>query len=94
MGIQFSTVVGRLRITLRSGVAPMASITAWQISTAASISVPMKDSGEYSYRRSIPASRAGWLSSRMSRAASTAIFFTPSTSVWKTTFRWRVEVEL
>ena len=90
--MQFSTVVGRLRITLCSGVAPMAS--AWQISTAASISVPMKDSGEYSYRRSIPASRAGWLSSRMSRAASTAIFFTPSTSVWKTTFRWRVEVEL
>ena len=92
--MQFSTVVGRLRMIFFSGVAPMASITAWQISTAASISVPMKDSGEYSYRRSIPASMAGWLSSRMSRAASTAILVTPATSVWNTTFRWRVEVEL
>ena len=86
--------MGRLRITLCSGVAWRASITAWQISTAASISVPMKDSGEYSYRRSMPASMAGWLSSRIRWAASTAIFFTPSTSVWNTTFRWRVEVEL
>ena len=58
------------------------------------ISVPMMDSGEYSHRRSIPASKAGWLSSRMSRAASTAILVTPATSVWNTTFRWRVEVEL
>ena len=42
----------------------------------------------------MPTSMAGWLSSRIRWAASTAIFLTPSTSVWNTTFRWRVEVEL
>ena len=59
LGMQFSTVVGRLRMTLvfRRGVKVLQHRL--QISTAASISVPMKDSGEYSYRRSIPA-MTGW----------------------------------
>ena len=34
LGMQFSTVVGRFRITLFSGVAWRWSSTAWQISTA------------------------------------------------------------
>ena len=34
LGMQFSTVVGRFRMTLSSGVAWRWSRTAWQISTA------------------------------------------------------------
>ena len=48
LGRQFSTVVGRFKMTLCASSACRASSTAAQISSAASISVPMKDSGEYS----------------------------------------------
>ena len=47
-GVYISTVAGRLRMIGRSGVGSMTSITASQISTANSGSVPVKLSGEYS----------------------------------------------
>ena len=50
MGVHISTVLGRLRMTGFSAVAPSASSTAAQMSTAKSGSVPEKLSGEYSYR--------------------------------------------
>ena len=43
-----STVAGRFRMILFWGVAPMVSMTFWQIRAALSISVPEKLSGEYS----------------------------------------------
>ena len=48
LGLYISTVAGRLRIIGDSGVGSMTSITASQISTANSGSVPVKLSGEYS----------------------------------------------
>ena len=48
LGLYISTVAGRLRIIGRSGVGSITSITASQISTAKSGSVPVKLSGEYS----------------------------------------------
>ena len=47
-GPYISTVLGRLRMIGRSGVGSITSITASQISTANSGSVPVKLSGEYS----------------------------------------------
>jgi len=52
----------------------------------------VKLSGEYSYRISVPGTRASC--SRQILAASTAILVTPSWSSLKTTPRWRIEVEL
>jgi hypothetical protein len=48
-----STVVGRLRITLLSGVAPQAAVTASQTSRAKSSSVAVKVSGLYSSTHSV-----------------------------------------
>ena len=48
LGLYISTVAGRFRIIGRSGVGPITSMTASQISTANSGSVPVKLSGEYS----------------------------------------------
>jgi hypothetical protein len=50
LGVAISTVAGRLRISLLSGVGSMISVTALQIYSATSISVPVKLSGEYSKR--------------------------------------------
>ncbi len=47
LGVAISTVAGRLRMILRSGVGRQTSITASQISLAKSSSVPVKLSGEY-----------------------------------------------
>ena len=50
LGVDISTVDGRLRISLLSGVGLMISVTSLQISSATSSSVPVKLSGEYSKR--------------------------------------------
>ena len=95
MGVHISTVLGRFIMTLLSGVAPSSSSTLSQISTALSISVPEKLSGEYSYLIFI--SELAVISSvslRISFAPFTAISTTPCISVLNTTRRWRVEVEL
>ena len=91
-----STVLGRFTMAGSSGVAPRASSTRSQIMTAFSGSVPEKLSGEYSKRTRVSgwSRRSSWVRARMSFAPSTAIWVTPSMSVPKTTFRWRVEVEL
>ena len=47
-GVAISTVAGRFTITGRSGVGSITSMTAEQISSAYSSSVPVYDSGEYS----------------------------------------------
>ena len=47
-GMYISTVAGTLMTTCSSGSRSSASITAAEISTAYSGSVPVKDSGEYS----------------------------------------------
>ena len=75
-----------------SGVAPHSSATRSQISMAKSISVPVKDSGEYSNRISEPliASR----SCRHWRVPVTARSIMPARSMPYTTRRCRVEVGL
>jgi hypothetical protein len=52
-GVAISTVVGKLRITLSSGVAPQAAVTALQTSSAKSSSVAVKVSGLYSSTHSV-----------------------------------------
>ena len=47
LGVAISTVAGRFRIALRAGVGCQTSVTASQISTAKSSSVPVKLSGLY-----------------------------------------------
>ncbi|CDD30633.1 unknown [Firmicutes bacterium CAG:94] len=83
-------------MAFRSGVAPRASSTWSQMPTEFSTSVPEKLSGEYSYRMDMPGSWRSMSSvkARIRRAPSTAMWMTPCMSVSKTTFRWRVEVEL
>ena len=48
LGVYISTVAGRFRISFLSGVGLITSMTASQISSAKSGSVPVKLSGEYS----------------------------------------------
>jgi hypothetical protein len=48
LGVYISTVAGRLKMMRWSASGSMTSITAEQISTTYSISVPVKLSGEYS----------------------------------------------
>ena len=91
-GVAISTVAGRLRISRFCGVGWTTSLTASQISSAKSSSVPVKLSGEYSKIDSVSGALAA--SSLTCRAASTAISLTPSTPVRNTTSRCKVEVEL
>jgi hypothetical protein len=91
LGVDISTVAGRLRISLLSGVGSTISVTALQISSATSSSVPVKLSGEYSKRKPPPALAA---MSVIILAASVAIFLMPATSFSNTTRRCSSEVEL
>ena len=70
---------------LLEGDGSITSTTASQISFAKSSSVPVNDSGEYSYQILV----SGTVDSRLLQylAASTAIFLIPSRSSPKTTFR-------
>ncbi|CAB4922701.1 unannotated protein [freshwater metagenome] len=68
------------------------SVTASQISTANSSSVPVKDSGEYSKRISVSGMPSASL--RTSRAPWTAMSTMPALSELKTTRRCSVDVEL
>ncbi len=70
LGEATSTVAGRFRITGLAAVAPKASSTASQISSANSCSVPEKASGEYSKVQSVSGCAAA--SSRITFAASVA----------------------
>ncbi|MCY1248268.1 hypothetical protein D9M72_616820 [compost metagenome] len=90
-GVAISTVEGRLRISLLSGVGLTISVTALQISSATSSSVPVKLSGEYSKRKPPPALAA---MSVIILAASVAICLMPATSLAKTTRRCNSLVEL
>ena len=91
-GVAISTVAGRFRISLFSGVGRITSFTASQISRAKSSSVPVKLSGEYSNWKSVP--DAASASALTCFAAATAISVTPLRSVRNTTSRCKVEVEL
>ena len=91
-GVAISTVAGRLRISRFRGVGRITSLTASQISSAKSSSVPVKLSGEYSKMNSVSGAAAA--SALTCRAAATAISLTPLRSVRKTTSRCSVEVEL
>ncbi|CAN1598890.1 protein of unknown function [Pseudomonas mediterranea] len=83
-GVATSTVAGRLRITLCSGVGFQTSITASQTSLANSSSVALKVSGEYSNCHWVSGCWAAYLTNSL--AAFTAISFTPSLS-WSNTMR-------
>ena len=79
-------------MTFFCGVGCHTSITASQISTAKASSVPVKLSGEYWYITSVSGIAAA--SSRICRAAVTAMSVMPASSSPKTTRRCKVEVEL
>ena len=88
VGVDNSTVLGRFTITLFSGVAPNSSSTRSQISTALSISVPEKLSGEYSYRILISFSCSHFIGELFDQLGpSTAMSMTPCISVRNTTLR-------
>ncbi len=91
LGVDISTVAGRFRISLFSAVGRTISVTALQISSATSSSVPVKLSGEYSKRKSPPAFAA---MSVIILAASVAICLMPRTSFSNTTRRCNSLVEL
>src|ERR1044071_61122 len=91
-GIATSTVFGRFRIILRSGVGFHTSITASEMSLANSTSVALKLSGEYSSRISAPLS-CGSLS-WINVAPLTASLMISSLDRSKTTRRCAGEVEL
>ncbi len=92
LGVAISTVAGRLRIVLRCGVGCQTAVTASQISTAKSSSVPVKLSGEYWNVHCVPLCCAA--QSRISAAARTAMSTIPALSRRKTTRRCVVDVEL
>ena len=92
LGVLISTVAGRLRIALCSGVGDQTSSTASQISWAKSSSVPVKLSGEYSKVKSVSGSAEA--SCLIFSAPRTAISTMPWRSSPKTTFLCSVEVEL
>ncbi len=91
-GVDISTVAGRLRIVFFCGVGCQTSHTASQTSTAYSISVPVKLSGEYWYITSVP--RMSAASFLISLAPVTAMSVMPSRPSPKTTRRCSSEVEL
>ena len=76
----------------RSGVGSQTSVTALQISTAKSSSVPVNDSGEYSKRISVSSICSASL--RTSSAPWTAMSTMPARSESNTTRRCSVLVEL
>ena len=80
-----STVAGKLRITLRSGVGCQISSTASQISKAKSNSVKQKVSGEYSNVHSVSGCSAAH--SANSRAPNRASSMEPARSTPNTTSR-------
>ena len=94
LGVDISTVAGRLMITFFSGVGCQTSQTASQISTAKSISVPVKLSGEYSKVKSVPGIISGGQIFDQLGAEYGQIDCTGRGSCRKTTSRCRVEVEL
>ena len=91
-GWYISTVAGRLRMILLSVVGSMTSITAAQISTANSGSVPVKLSGEYSYEIAVEPIVSSSL--RQSLAALVAMSTMPWRSSPNTTRRCKTLVEL
>src|SRR3990167_8173347 len=84
LGVAHSTVAGRLRIILCSGVGFHTSITASQTSLANSSSVAMKVSGEYSKVHWVSGCWAAYLTNSL--AALTAMALMPSLS-WLNTMR-------
>ena len=92
LAVAISTVAGRFRMTGRVGVGSQTSITASQISSAKSSSVPVKLSGEYSHCTS----HSGIVRASFwhSWAALTAMSTMPARSRPNTTRRCSVEVEL
>ncbi|MNE11195.1 hypothetical protein D3C80_1039420 [compost metagenome] len=76
--VETSTVAGRLRMILCSGVGFQTSITASQTSLANSSSVALKVSGEYWKVHWVSGCWAAYLTNSL--AAFTAISFTPSLS--------------
>ncbi|MNN65993.1 hypothetical protein D3C81_1815400 [compost metagenome] len=91
-GVETSTVAGRLRMILLSGVGFHTSITASQTSLANSSSVALKVSGEYSKVHSVSGCMAAYLTNSL--AAFTAMALTPSLSWLKTMRRKEGEVAL
>ena len=87
-----STVSGRFKIILCSGVGCQTSMTASEISLAYSTSVALKLSGEYWSMISVPLSR--WRRSLIRRAPFTAMALISSLVFPNTTRRWAGEVEL
>ena len=70
LGVAISTVDGKFRMTFSLGAGAHTSITAAQMSTAKSISVAVKLSGEYSKTTSVPdATRSRVLAFTMSVAS-------------------------
>ena len=84
-GVLHSTVDGRLKISLLSGVGPQAALTALQISREKSSSVVENDSGEYSKPQCVSGCWA--TSSLTSLVPVTAIFVISSRVILKTTRR-------
>ena len=91
-GVDISTVAGKLRIIGRSGVGFQMSITASHARSANGSSVPVKLSGEYSKRMSVPVIVSA--KARICRVPRSAMATIPSSSRPKTTRRCSVEVEL
>ncbi|OQB90388.1 MAG: hypothetical protein BWX86_02249 [Verrucomicrobia bacterium ADurb.Bin122] len=94
LGVAYSTVAGKLRMILLSGVGSQTSVTASQISKAKSSSVLVKLSGEYSNRMREPAATSGCI---LSFKKPTACVAMPTMSVReapKTYSRCLGEVEL
>ena len=92
-GVEYSTVVGRLRISFRCGVGWKTSITASHTSSAYSGSVDEKLSGEYSQVIAVPRRYASAYCMHH-LAPCTAISLMPARSWRKTTRRCSSEVEL
>mmetsp|Transcript_43922 Transcript_43922/g.87116 ORF Transcript_43922/g.87116 Transcript_43922/m.87116 type:complete len:218 (-) Transcript_43922:406-1059(-) len=95
LGVDISTVDGRLMISLSSGFGARICMTASQTSRAKSSSVPVNDSGEYSYLTFVPVgtkvSSAIFLTIV---APSVAIALIPARGFSKTTRRCSSLVEL
>src|SRR5690606_6752571 len=90
-GMDIETVAGKLMITLLSAVGCHTSSTWLQISSAKSISVPVKLSGEY-WNWKLPSVCAAH--SRNSLAPFTAMSIISCFDLRKTCSRWATEVEL
>jgi hypothetical protein len=91
-GVVISTVAGKFKMILFSGVGFQIAITASQMRLANGNSVPVKLSGEYSMTISV--SPIASASSRTLRVPRSAIATMPSSSSPNTTRRCSVDVEL